>query len=101
MGDVINIFDHTPLDQILKSGDVVRVVRGLNEDEALLDLSGIVLDVEKIFGPDSDCPGQAAVFSVGVPLEDEWIVIEDVEISDVIRVIGSESRLIKSSRVKK
>ena len=97
MGDVISISDYTPLDQILKSGDIVRITN--NEDPDIVDLVGIVLDIERVYGPDTDAPGQAAIFAVGVPLEDEWIIVEDIEISEVVRVVGLESKTIKRNRV--
>ena len=65
MGEIINISDYSPVDQILRKGDVVRVVRFEDSD---VDLPGIVIEIDQCYGPDTDAPGQASIFSVGVPL---------------------------------
>ena len=93
MGELISIADYSPVDQILRKGDVVRVVRFEDSD---VELSGIVIEVDQCYGPDTDAPGQASIFSVGIPLEGEWVVLEDVSLLDIVRVIGHEHYEFKS-----
>ncbi len=94
MGDLISISDYSPVDPILRKGDLIKIVKPEEVEE--YGFCGIVLDIEKTYGPDSDAPGQAAVFSVAVPDEHEWFIIENIELSQVSRRIGKESRDLKA-----
>ena len=109
MGDVISLRSAHPIDPILRKGDLVRLVAmakwaGLCEDdpeedwEAVERIDGmcaVVLQVEMLYGEDTESPGQAASITVAVPFDDGWEEVPEVPLHHVHRVLGPEADEIR------
>ena len=98
MGEVITLYDATPVDPVLQKGDLVRVtdadtfVDCPDEAEWTEGIHGIVIEIETTFGRDSEVPGQAATVRIGIPQEDGWEPIGDIPIECLVRILGKDRR---------
>ena len=98
MSNVIDINDVRGVDPILRKGDVVRVTEFPWEpcfgEERLQHCTGIVTEVLKRYGEDSDAPGQAAYVVVAIPGEEYWDEVE-VPLCSLRRIIGLDSKALR------
>jgi uncharacterized protein YaiE (UPF0345 family) len=90
--NVINFREFLTQDQILRKGDLVKLVNmeTFEDLEDLEEMVGIVTEVETTFGEQSEARGQAATMTVAIPEEDDWTEITGVPIENVHRVIGPD-----------
>ena len=114
MGEVIRLCDATPVDPILRKGDLVRLV-GMKEyahnecdgnecmDEedydflcSLENYTGIVTVIDMIVPDDHDeLPGQATWFTVAVPFEDGWVPVYNLRLHYVRRILGESTNELR------
>jgi len=98
MGEVITLYDATPVDPVLQKGDLVRIrdadtfVDCPDEAEWTEGICGIVIGIETTFGLDSETPGQAATVRIGIPQEDGWEPLEGIPIECLVRILGQDRR---------
>ncbi len=91
MSNVIDMRGYREVDPILRKGDLVRIV----DDEATVDgLTGIVIEILEILGPDSEAPGQASWMTVAFPDEEGWAEY-DLSLGSIVRILGEEADALR------
>ena len=91
MSNVIDMREYREVDPILRKGDLVRIV----DDEAEIDgLTGSVIEILEILGPDSEAPGQASWMTVALPDEEGWVEY-DLSLGSIVRILGEEADVLR------
>ena len=97
MGTIIQLCDETPVDPVIRKGDLVRIVEC--EDD-LVGVSGIVTEVIQRYAEDTAAQGQAAIMEIAIPTldGDQWDLMT-VMLKQIHRILSTESKQLRGYEV--
>ena len=97
MGKIIQLCEETPVDPVIRKGDLVRIIE--SEDD-FVGASGIVTEVIQRYAEDADAQGQAAIMEVAIPTTDgeQWDLLT-VMLNQIHRVLSAESKQLRGYEV--